>query len=153
MGIYCFSCAQKAAEIFHIREMLYKKRESGLGFAGKKTTVMTIATTKKLLLLSTLLGITCLFSSNDFLSQCSPFTSQKLLPIWPWFVSSYSSPLEMVYATSGSDGLGASQLGMCLSWAASRACKHRAWRCPAFLKGFYVGCFIMRFSSLTASCW
>ena len=137
MGIYCFSCAQKAAEIFHIREMLYKKRESGLGFAGKKTTVMTIATTKKLLLLCTLLGITCLFSSNDFLSQCSPFTSQKLLPIWPWFVTSCSSPLEMMYVTSGSDVLGASQLGMYLGWVASRACKCRAWRCSALWKGFF----------------
>lgn len=46
MGICCFSCAQKAAEIFHIREMLYKKGWSGLGFAGRKTTAMTIAATK-----------------------------------------------------------------------------------------------------------
>ena len=46
MGIRCFSCAQKAAEIFRIREMLYKKGESGPEFAGRKTTAMTIAATK-----------------------------------------------------------------------------------------------------------
>lgn len=47
MGICCFSCALKAAEIFHIRGLLYKKGWSGLGFAGRKTAVVTTAAIKK----------------------------------------------------------------------------------------------------------
>lgn len=46
MGICCFSCALKAAEIFHIRGLLYKKGWSGLGFAGRKTAVVTTAAIK-----------------------------------------------------------------------------------------------------------
>lgn len=46
MGICCFSCVLKAAEIFHIRGLLYKKGWSGLGFVGRKTAVVTTAEIK-----------------------------------------------------------------------------------------------------------
>lgn len=100
MGICCFCCAQKAAEIFHIREMLYKKGIVWPGVCREENNSDDDSSNKKLPLLSTLVGIACLFSSSDFLSQVSPCTSQKHLPICPWRVTSSRSPLGKVSGTN-----------------------------------------------------
>lgn len=82
MGMCCFSYARKAAEIFHIREVLQKGIDwPGVCRGGNSSDDDT--SKKKLPLLSTLVGLACLFSSSDFLSLLSPFRSQKRLALLP----------------------------------------------------------------------
>lgn len=100
MGICCFSCALKAAEIFHIRGLLYKKGWSGLGFAGRKNSSGDDSSNKKLSPLSTLVGIASLCSSSDFPSQFSLCTNQKHLPVCPWCVPGSSSPAPVSLVTA-----------------------------------------------------
>lgn len=128
MGICCFSCAQKAAEIFHIREMLYKKRESGLGFAGRKTTAMTIATTKSSLCFPHWWELLVYSLPVAFRGCVLHLQVKKHLPIWPWHGTGSSSPLGTLCATKPPVAVGPARL--------HHQCKSRAGGvCAGLLPG------------------
>lgn len=106
MGICSFSCALKAAEIFHIRGLLYKKGWSGLGFAGRKTALVTTAAEKsspcfshRWELFVCALPVTFQASFLKSKKKSKICMNQKHRPVCPWCVPGSSSPAPVSFVT------------------------------------------------------